>query len=300
MPKKSKSNRRKRETVQKPKQEWRVKQPTRNWLELPADITRNILQRVDVIDRIDNAQLVCTAWREIIKDPAMWRVVYMDRYTGGYGRMQIRDMCKVAVHRSQGQLVDLTTVGFCDNHLLEFVADRSSRLRRLECVLYFHFFEEIWSDAFKKMPLLEELNIVSSKIWKKDIEAAGRYCPLLRTLKVNQGAVISSSWSSNDDRILVIQNELAVSIGKNLPELTHLELVGNCMTNIGLQAILDGCRHLELLDLRRCLYIDLKGDLGKRCSRQIKHLKLPDDPLDGLPYIHYDLYETCDSDDDDY
>ncbi|XP_076899740.1 putative F-box/LRR-repeat protein 23 [Bidens hawaiensis] len=226
MPKKSKSNRRKHKAVQKSKQEWRLKQPTRNWLELPSDITRNILQRVEVIDRIDNAQLVCTAWREIIKDPAMWRVVYMDRYTGGCGRMYCRDMCKVAVHRSQGQLVDLTTVGFCDNHLLQFVADG---------------------------------HVMSFGFW----------------------------------------NELAVSIGKNLPRLNHLELVGNNMTNIGLQAILDGCRHLELLDLRRCLYIDLKGELGKRSSQQIKHLKLPDDPLDGLPYISYDLYETCDSDDDD-
>nr|XP_043630268.1 putative F-box/LRR-repeat protein 23 [Erigeron canadensis] len=72
---------------------------------------------------------------------------------------------------------------------------------------------------------------------------------------------------------------IADSSGQNsdAPDLRHLELIKDTMTNVGLRMILDGCRHLELLDLHRCKYIDLKGDLGKRCSEQIKHLKLPDD-----------------------
>ncbi|XP_076897378.1 putative F-box/LRR-repeat protein 23 [Bidens hawaiensis] len=191
--------------------------------------------------------------------------------------------------QSQCQLVYLTTVCVNAINLLPYVADRSRQLRRLEIVPHYNDLNETWSEVFKKMPLLEELNLVSSNIRKEDIEAAGRYCPLLRTLKVNKSPVISSTWSSTYN---YIHNELAVSIGKNLPELTHLELVGSSMTNIGLRAILDGCHRLELLDLRRCLYIDLKGELGKRCSQQIKHLKLAGDPLDGLPYISYGLYET--------
>ncbi|XP_076897365.1 putative F-box/LRR-repeat protein 9 [Bidens hawaiensis] len=275
--------------------EWRVKKPTRNWLNLPSDLMLNILQRVGVIDRLENAQLVCTAWREIYKDPALWRVVYMDRIAGhyGYGSKKIQDICKHAVNRSQGQLVDLTTVGFCDYNLLRYVADRCSQLRRVELVLYFFEFSKIWSKVFKKLPLLEELNLVATTIRKKDIEAAGRYCPLLKTFKLNKGA--HRAWGGPhgpESRILSMQNEIAVSIGKNLPGLTHLELVGNSMTNIGLQAILDGCCHLELLDLRRCLYLDLKGDLGKRCLQQIKYLKLPHDSLQGLPYNSYGLYET--------
>ncbi|KAI3762680.1 hypothetical protein L1987_53120 [Smallanthus sonchifolius] len=255
----------------------------------------NILQRVGAIDRLQNAQKVCTAWREICKDPAMWRVVYMDRYSGGDGRLFCRDMCKHAVNRSQGQLVDLTIIGFCDNDLLQYVVDKSSQLRRLELVQYVHDFCEIWSEAFKKLPLLEELSLVETKIWKEDIEAAGRYCPLLKTLKLNQR---SQFWADSDDSMTVsIQNGIALAIGKNLHELTHLELIGNSMKNIGLQAVLDGCCRLELLDLRRCLYVDLKGDLGKRCSQQIKYLKLPHDSLEGFPYTCYVLYDS-DSDDE--
>ncbi|XP_076949267.1 F-box protein SKIP19-like [Bidens hawaiensis] len=280
MPPKSKSNRRRSKFVPKPKQEWRVKQPTRNWLELPSDLTRNILQRVGVVDRLENAQKVCTAWREICKDPAMWRVVYMDAYAG-----VCADMFKHVVDRSQGQLLDLTIVGFCDDiDLLQYVVDRSSQLRRLEIIQYVYDFCEMWSDAFKNLPSLEELCLVNVKICKQDIEAAGRYCPLLKILKVNKKA--ARSCDADDD------DEIPLAIGKNLTELTHLELIGNNMINTGLQAILDGCCHLESLDLRRCLYIDL-GDLGRRCLQQIKCLKLPRDSIEELVYSGYDL---CDSD----
>ncbi|XP_076915325.1 F-box protein SKIP19-like [Bidens hawaiensis] len=281
-------NRRRSKIVSKPKQPLRVSEPTRNWLELSSDVTVNILQRIDGFDILDNAQNVCTAWCEICKDPAMWRVVYMDRsYSAGKGRLECRDMCMQAVDRSQGQLVDLTVIGFCDDELLQFIVDRSSQLRRLEIVLYAHDYYDIWSVAFKKLPLLEELSLVETKIWKNDFEAAGRYCPLLKTLKLNKRAV--RYWEGDDS--------IALAIGKNLPELTHLEFIGNIMTNTGLLAILDGYCNLELLDLRRSLYVDLKGDLGKRCSEQIKNLRLPKDSFEGFPYTRYVLY-GCDSDDE--
>ena len=74
-------------------------------------------------------------------------------------------------------------------------------------------------------------------------------------------------------------NEEAIAIGNNFCEIRHLQLIGNSMTNIGLEALLDGCPHLESLDLRLCLNIDLSGDLGKRCAEQIKYLRLPNDSL---------------------
>ncbi|KAJ0786259.1 putative leucine-rich repeat domain superfamily [Helianthus annuus] len=94
-----------------------------------------------------------------------------------------------------------------------------------------------------------------------------------------------------------MQNEIAVAIGKNLPQLTRLELIGSSMDNIGLQAILDGCCHLESLDLRRCMGLDLNGDLGKRYHQQIKYLKLPHHSLEGYlrTYNILDEYEDeCD------
>ncbi|XP_076915326.1 putative F-box/LRR-repeat protein 23 [Bidens hawaiensis] len=268
-------------------------EPTRNWLELPLDLMLNFLQRVGLVDQLQNAELVCTVWRDICKDPAMWRVVYMDKYTGGYGQRQCRDMCKLAVDRSQGQLLDLTIIGFCDNDLLLYVVDRyelwylsikldtlqsallflqwccsssssylkekSSQLRRLEIIQDFGIVDKIWNEAFKKLPFCCTL------------------LPLVKTLRLNK----------KPDGFWQVDDSFAFAIAKNLPELTHLQLFGSNITNTGLKAILDGCSHLESLDLRRCWTIDLKGDLGKRCSQQIKHLKLPNESFTGLPYFNY-------------
>ncbi|GKD42395.1 putative F-box domain-containing protein [Tanacetum coccineum] len=50
----------------------------RDWSELPSDIMSNILSRLCINDILENAQKVCTAWRRVSKDPAMWRVIIMN------------------------------------------------------------------------------------------------------------------------------------------------------------------------------------------------------------------------------
>ncbi|KAK9073145.1 hypothetical protein SSX86_007468 [Deinandra increscens subsp. villosa] len=260
--------------------------PTRNWLALPSDLMANILQRIGVIDVLENAQKVCTTWREICKDPAMWTVIYMEKNAAPSELCAYLEMCKDAVDRSQGRLLDFTILGFCDHELLRYAVDRSSKLRRLEILFSSVHMYGIWREAFKKLPFLEELSLAD--ISPEDIEAARCYCPLLKTLKVNK--TIEFRNMEAEEESMATQNELPLAIGKNLPRLTHLELLGNNMNNFGLQAILDGCCHLESLDLRGCLYVDLNGDLGKRCSQQIKDLKLP---RDSLEEGYLDSMETC-------
>jgi hypothetical protein len=48
-----------------------------NWLELPRDITSNILQRLGVVEILTNACNVCPYWWSICKDPRMWRTIHM-------------------------------------------------------------------------------------------------------------------------------------------------------------------------------------------------------------------------------
>lgn len=83
----------------------------------------------------------------------------------------------------------------------------------------------------------------------------------------------------------------ALAIAKNMPELRHLQLWGNKLTNVGLLAILDGCcPYLESLDLRSCFNVDLSGGLGKRCREQIKELRLPNDCMDQTYNVNDDYY----------
>lgn len=122
--KSKRKNAKKSKFVPKPKQVWRVKQPTRNWLELPSDIMANILYRIGVIDILENAQKVCTTWRKICKEPSMWRVIKMNNCSDPSERPICQEMCKNAVDRSQGQLVDLSITDFCTDELLQYISDR--------------------------------------------------------------------------------------------------------------------------------------------------------------------------------
>ncbi|XP_021763797.1 uncharacterized protein LOC110728462 [Chenopodium quinoa] len=50
---------------------------SRNWLELPVEITMMILMKMDVVEILESAQFVCKLWYNFCKDPFMWH--YCDR-----------------------------------------------------------------------------------------------------------------------------------------------------------------------------------------------------------------------------
>ncbi|KAL8247607.1 hypothetical protein R6Q59_008823 [Mikania micrantha] len=271
-----------------------MKHQKRNWLDIPSDVMENILNRIGIIDILENAQKVCTVWRKICKSPVLWRVINMNdilQLTSNISTIKL--ICKQAMDRSQGQLVDITLIHDYNAELFLYAAERSSQLRRLEitsCIVY----GGLTTEAMMKFPLLEELNLYSVEISKEEIETVGRYCPMLKTLKVNGKVPLCSLDFPADEA----SNEIAIAIGQNLVGLRHLQLIGNKMTIFGLQVILDNCCHLEKLDLLACLYIDITGVLGKKCFEQIKHLKLPHDSLDGCLDYFKIVRETYYDDED--
>lgn len=113
---------------------------------------------------------------------------------------------------------------------------------------------------------------MEDKVSAANVETIGRSCPMLKSFTFNEEAYYRP----------IKADELALAVSKSMPGLLHLTLCGSKMTNKGLKAILDGCPHLESLDLRECHNVDLKdGDIGTRCSRQIKNLKRPSDSTAG-------------------
>nr|GEY36045.1 hypothetical protein [Tanacetum cinerariifolium] len=189
---------------------------TRNWLDLPSDIMINILQRINVFVILQSVR---------------------------------KQICKNLVDKSQGQLVDITMNGFCDDKLLQYVAERSSQLRRLKIGFKNNAFYNL-SEALKKFPLLEELGL-DIQIQEEAIQTLGRDCPMLKTLK------LSKQSGFKDDT-------LGLAIADNLPGLRHLQLIWCKLTDTGLRAILDRCHHLQVLDLQMCGHVDLRGELGQR------------------------------------
>ncbi|KAK4254601.1 hypothetical protein QN277_009959 [Acacia crassicarpa] len=250
---------------------------TRNWLDLPGDVTAAILLKLGAVDILSSAQSVCTSWRSICKDPTMWRVIDMQNL-GDLHDMpyDLEIMCRHAVDRSRGQLVDINVEYFGTDDLLKYITDSTSHLRRLRLACCYDISDEGLCEVAGKLPLLEELDISIGNITKDALEVIGQNCPNLKSLKFNMEVFISPHIESDDE---------AFTIARTMPELQHLQLFGNKLTNTGLFAILDSCSHLESLDLRRCFNLNLEGSLGKRCTEQIKDLRRPNDPTNDYPFI---------------
>ena len=155
----------------------------------------------------------------------------------------------------------------------------------------------VLSEAIKKLPLLEELHLCVMLIPNPtDLETIGISCPMLKSFTYR------NHWFVNLD-----VSEHAVAIGKTMPNLCHLQLCGKRIENRGLEAILDGCPHLESLDLGRCKGLDMQGALVKRCFEQIKDLRLrpvspPSISYQDVDYdsdsSYYDIYNSSDSDEE--
>ncbi|KAK2980548.1 hypothetical protein RJ640_015933 [Escallonia rubra] len=252
-----------------------------NWLDLPRELTASILHRLGAIELLETAQKVCTTWRNICKDPAMWRTVDMRNsgrtYTLPY---DLEKMTMHAVDLSCGQLEAINIENFGSDQLLLYIADRSSQLKRLRLVrCYEGISPEVFSEAFKKLPLLEELHLYFTVFGKQEIEVAGRFCTLLKSFKLNFHSYEHPRKCDDE----------ALAIAESMPELRNLQLFGNKMTDDGLRVILDKCPHLESLDLRQCFNVTLAGDVGYRCFERIKDLKRPHDSTDGCGF-HTELF----------
>ncbi|CAH8273268.1 unnamed protein product [Arabidopsis lyrata] len=215
----------------------------RNWVDLPSELTSLILIRLSVTDILENARKVCSPWRRICKDPSMWRKIDMrDLANRGilfkYNADSMRRRCRDAVDLSQGGLLEIKIDRFVSDSLLSYIADRSSNLKSFAlpvCYPSITTIEEL-VNAIAKFPFLETLEFFDL-LFILDLKAIGHACPQLKTLKIN-----FSGYTPCDD-------DDAIAIAESMPELRHLQLIGNGrLTDTGLNAIRDGCPHLEHLD----------------------------------------------------
>jgi len=160
-------------------------------------------------------------------------------------------------------------------HFLSWCFNSSSQLKRLRLVHCYIISDEVLSEVAAKLPLLEELAISHCSLSKGALKAVGRCCPLLKSLKFNHKGYRTPHIECDEE---------ALAIAENMPGLHRLQIFGNKLTNDGVQAILDGCPHLESLDLRQCFNVTLARNLGRRCAEQIKDLRHPHDSTDDYEF----------------
>lgn len=96
-----------------------------NWLELPRDIIASIFQRLDAVEVVMSASHVCSLWRNICKDPLMWRTIDMTNLcTRNIRRYDLEKVCRCVVQRSSGHLEDIRIECFATDNLLKYIGER--------------------------------------------------------------------------------------------------------------------------------------------------------------------------------
>ncbi|CAK8570063.1 unnamed protein product [Lathyrus sativus] len=261
-----------------PAREVKLKNPTTmpNWLELPRDLTLNILRRLPMFDIITNASLVCPLWWNFCKEPCIWRTIHMpDFFHSGYSIADWVKMFQYAVDRSCGQLKDVYICMFGNDELLEYITDRASNLQRVGIESCDELSDKGIIEAVKKLPLIEELIVTkNNNLSKHFFEVVGSCCPLLKTLTYGRNLYQNENMS-------IDQTEEAFAIAKTMPGLRSLTISGLGLTSVGVVAILDGCPLLESLDLQHCFFMHSEGSLSQslreRYCEQIKKFIPPID-----------------------
>ncbi|MCL7025585.1 hypothetical protein MKW94_019079 [Papaver nudicaule] len=249
----------------------------RNWLELPPDVLTHIFLKLGAIDILFRAQSVCSAWRRVSKEPLLFRFIDMrnrwDLFDGNMYDME--KMAREAVDRSCGQLVEFSVEHFGTHELVEYVADKSVSLRCLRLVSCYQVSDDALITLAKKAVMLEELEICYCSFSEEVFKTVGKACPQLKSFRLNSQGFRRPHMEIDDE---------AIAIAESMPQLRRLHLFGNKLTNVGLRAILDGCLHLESLDLRQCFNVNLEGNLLKSCRERLIKLRLPNDSTDDYEF----------------
>ncbi|XP_047309295.1 putative F-box/LRR-repeat protein 23 [Impatiens glandulifera] len=286
---------------------------TRNWVD---NLPRDVLQKVGTIDILVNVQRVCLSWRKICKDPIIWRSIDIHdiqklfNLPGEELPCDVSKMIEIAIDKSCGQLININLEYTGNDQLLKYITDRKIQLKTLR-IKWSSITDEGLSEAAKMMSSIEELYINFGGIKHIGLENVGLNCPGLKSLTYIRPVIVTKI--EYEDEISFIEHEedyydgidpnsVALAISRTMPQLQHLNLIGNGMTNEGLQAILDSCPRLESLDLRKCFRVDLTSDpkLGKRCS-SIKEFYHPSDSTDpGDEFESYDAADYYFTDNDDF
>lgn len=256
-----------------------MEEESRNWHDMPRDVTLMILMKLEAVEILGTAQFVCKLWYNICKDPSMWRTVVMHNLNEPEMAEKHEQMLCSAVDRSSGGLYNVDIEGFGRDELITYIIQRSSQLKHLRLACCYSVSAAALIEAFEKLPLLEELELTLCPFTGEQTIKIIHCCPTLRTFKLNEQGSRNPTLACDDE---------AMAIAESMPELHHLQLIGNSMTNDGLKAILDNCPHLQSLDLRACFNVNLVGNLAKRCSEQIKDLRRPYDSTDDYMYLTTD------------
>ncbi|RCV29700.1 hypothetical protein SETIT_6G033200v2 [Setaria italica] len=249
---------------------------------LGTDALLAIFRRLDHVDVLLAADNVCRSWRRAAREePTLWRRITMRGHEGIARRLNRGGMACEAVRRAAGQCEAFCGEYAGDDGFLMYLIEQAPCLKSLRLISCNYVSNEGFTEPVKKLPLLEDLEVslcdnvggyyACGSDRRSDVfEVVGEVCPKLKHFRRSNKLFDVRVWWNKDDDVQGIAT---------MHGLRSLQLFGHALTNEGLETILDGCPHLECLDIRHCFNIDMDEALHLKCAG-IKTLRLPDDPTD--------------------
>ncbi|CAL5183709.1 unnamed protein product [Lathyrus oleraceus] len=180
----------------------------RNWPDLPRDIVLSIFVKLDLYDLLTHAYSVCTTWRNISKDPSLYRNISMPNLCSLKAFSDLEMLYRRAIDYSCGQTVDVSIEFLGTDDLLRHLANSASHLRRLRLELCYSVTDRGLCEVAEKFPYLEELDISISGLSHESLRAIGRCCPRLKTFKFNFKSY-RHQGTENDHEAFAIANSMS-------------------------------------------------------------------------------------------
>ncbi|GLU16163.1 hypothetical protein SLE2022_326090 [Rubroshorea leprosula] len=288
----------------------------RSWDELIPDALGLIFRNLSLKEVVTVIPRVCKSWSKAVSGPYCWQEIDIEEWSSCCRQPEKIDrMLEMLIRRSSGSLHQLCVSRLQNDAIFAFIADNATSLQVLRlprCEIS----DSIVEQTAQKLSALTFLDLsYCCKIGARALEAIGKHCKVLVTLRRNMHPLDNAGKPSEDDE--------ANAIAATMPRLKHLEMAYNLISTTGVLKILASCSELEYLDLRGCWDADDK--LFKEKFPKLKVLgpvvmdvmdfemdewDYCSDYSDGSEYLswgypaseldEYDIYDGTWGDDDDY